>query len=117
MTVKLTGADLNAFMTDREVWKDGYWYDDAEWTVDGHPDDLEYTFEDGQGVPPAAKVTLNYGAYYTGSDVGATFYDLESVLRKWLKARTVTVVAVEVPNAEVENFKADLKARKWKVVA
>lgn len=93
-----TGADLNAFMADKDVWKDGYWYDDVYCEVNCKVDDLNYAFEGEDVIPPEAVVIIEGGEFYVGPDVDSTFYDFEERLTNWMKARGVSVLVLEVDN-------------------
>ena len=114
--IKLTGAEMNAFMTDKSVWDGGKWYDDLYAEVDGVPSDLDMDF-DKAGFAPDAKVRVEGGVLYRGGQFDAVFDDFETILRRWKKARTVTVVTLEVPNEQVEAFKASAKSAGCRVLA
>lgn len=106
MSVKLTGADLKAFMEDKAFWTDGRWYEEAVLSINGgEPFDW-----DGEPIDPADKITWHGGMVYDNADIGSTFYDLETELKRWLKKRAVTVVVLEVDNAKVDMIVSMLKA-------
>lgn len=122
MSVKLSGAEMNAFMVDPAVWGEegnwsGRWYDDAYVEVDGEQDDLEYTFRsDDSKLPADAKVTVEGGCLYRGEDANSPWDDFEKFLRRWLKARSVTTLVLEVPNEQVEAIRGLLEARGVRVL-
>lgn len=103
MTVKLTGADYKAFLEDASVWKEGYWFESDHVTVNGEEVGDDY---DETTLDDADKVTITGGCLYLGSDIGAESIDYEKRLRKWLKARTVTTVVLEINNDQLENHLA-----------
>lgn len=103
MSVKLRGADYKAFLNDSKVWKEGYWFDASELLVDGEDVGDDY---DESDLPDEARVTVSNGCFYAGPEVNSTFYDYETVLRKWLKARTVTTVVLEVANDKLEEYRS-----------
>lgn len=112
MSVKLTGAEFLAFMNDKAFWYDGRWYEDAVISINGGE---EFDW-DGEAIAPTDKIIWQGGCLYETADVGSISYDLERKLRAWLKARSVTTFLVEVPNEQVEAFRAHLKAKKLAVV-
>ena len=113
--MKLTGAEFNAFMVDPAVWTEGKWYDDLYAEVDGVPHDLDIDFAKDP-LPVSAKVRVEGGCLYRDGGVNSTFDDFESALRKWLKARTVTIVTLEVPNSQMAALKNQAKDCKWRIL-
>lgn len=104
MTVKLTGADWNAFMQDKAEWPEGAYYQDEELHVNG-----DHMGNDGASddLPLDAKVSVRGGEFYPSAK-DREFYSFERKLRAWLKARTVTTVVLEVDNEELPYLKTML---------
>lgn len=116
MTVECTGAEFNAFMQDKEVWQDGNWFDDVCCRIDGQQSDLDYAFEGEDILPPDAKVEIGGGEFHISQEPNSTFYDFESRLRLWLKARKVTTLVIEVANDKVAGVKGLLQIDGVKVL-
>lgn len=117
MTVTCTGAEFNAFMTDKQVWRDDHWFDDVAATVDGRPDELDYCFSGEDFLPPAASVEITGGEYHVGPGVGSTFYSFEQTLADWLKRRTSTIMVIEVPNDAVAALTQSLGVYSARVIS
>lgn len=105
--VKLTGAEWAAFMDDKAEWPEGAWFDDEQITVNGTAWEEGW---DGEQLEPSDKVVLIGGAFYP-DESARTFFDSEAKVRKWLKARNVTILTIEVVNEAAADLKAELKAR------
>jgi hypothetical protein len=108
--VKLTGQEYNDFCNS-DVWgKDWYW-DETLFLHNGKEvDDL------GE-LDPTDEVILLEGTVFKGSTHDAVAVDALAFVRKWLKARTVTTLMVEVPKDQIEAFKADMRAKRLKVLS
>lgn len=102
MTVKLTGADLNAFMADAEFWANGRWYEDAMVSINGG----EYFDWDGETIEPEDMISWDGGIVYDSDRTGAGSRSLEPEIRKWMKARSVATIVIEVN----KDHEADVRA-------
>lgn len=122
--VKVYGADLIRFF---EEWPPG-----PDWAIS---DDAQVAVVDGSlrwvgllpaeeypnapHVQPKEEYTLTHGYLWWQnqqrvSPLGADPI-LVDVLRRWMRAKEFTTLAVEVPREEVEAFRALCAERKWRV--
>lgn len=106
MTVKLTGAELNAFMADKSFWWDGRWYQDAVISVN----EGDWFDWDGEKIEAQDQVRWQGGDVYDNEDVGSTFYSLEAELKKWLKKQTTTVIVLQVDKDKLTDALAAIGA-------
>jgi hypothetical protein len=107
--VKMTGAEYTEF-TAAEWGPDWYW-DETRFLHNGVAKD------DIGAVVPTDEVILVEGTIYKGQEANSACIDALPFARKWLKARAVTSLIVEVPNDQVAAFKADMKAKSFKVLS
>lgn len=91
MTLKLKGADLKAFMEDREFWWDGRWYEEAELSINGGP----WFDWDGEEIKDTDSLRWRGGVVYDGPD-DRDGYGLQPKLLAWLKGRVHTLVVLEI---------------------
>ncbi len=123
--MKIKGADIIAFF---QEWPPGtdVCYDSCTFTEGEVPEGSTVAtlhLSDEYGSPgaivdPTAKYDLEFGTldWQGKGPVPAGFNsDFVAVVRKWLKARTVTSLSVTVPNEAVEAFKEYCASQKWKV--
>jgi hypothetical protein len=123
MSVRIKGADLIRFF---EEWPpgEGGFYDDCpvagaadgsfRW-IDGYDD---YDYELAPRIDPAKTYKVAYGELGwqgEGPPPAEWTDDLTAWIKRWLKAQTTTALVVDVPNGEVEAFRAMCKERGWKV--
>jgi len=122
MTVKIRGADLIRFFKEWPPGEGGY-YDDCPVTEAESGglrwiEDLDgFDYETAPRVEPDKTYTVKYGEIGwqgQGSPPAGWTDDLTLWLRRWLKAQTTTSLAVDVPNGEVEAFRALCRERGWK---
>lgn len=72
----------------------------------------------GERIQPDLTYTVHAGYLgWQGSGPAPADFDedFERVIKRWIKARTVTALVIEVPKAEVEAARALCKERGWKV--
>lgn len=112
MSVKCTGAELNAFLDDPAFWKvggdDHTWYDDAVMTMDG---------ADWDGDPkaePTSKCVIE-GGVVCGFVIGPAEPSVEAYFRRWKKAQTSVLFTGNCPKEAFEAVKAAVKAAGGKV--
>ena len=91
--IKTTGAEFRAFYTDPAIWKEGVYHEDGIFLVGG--EELDFS-EDLESVPPNVVMKIDGGVIFDGDER----LDFEKVFRKWKKARTVVVLAIEVKRAD-----------------
>ncbi|ARK07550.1 hypothetical protein LAV_00175 [Sphingobium phage Lacusarx] len=107
--VKMTGAEFTAF-TAADWGPDAYW-DDTVFRHNGEEvDDLGT-------VEPTDEIVILSGIVIFGYEAGAKAECALKFARKWLKSQSHTSITVEVPNGDIATFKADMKARGFKVLA
>ena len=109
-SVKLTGQEYNEFCNS-DVWGEDWYWDETLFLYNGKEvDDL------GE-LAPIDEVVVLEGTVFKGSTHDAVAVDAVAFVRKWLKARTVVTVMVEVPKDQLVEFKAAMKAKKLKVLS
>lgn len=105
MTVKLTGAQWNAFV--RNPWPEDWWVDDEEITVNGVPTKDPADIKDTDVI----QVT---GGYVSGvaNEEGeeAVLHSFERLIRKWLKEQTTASLSVTCQKDRVQEVTAAIKA-------
>jgi len=116
MAVQCTGAEIRAFFLDQKFWCDEEgdeftYYDDAEITVDGQPDDDL----DHEKVPDGAIVRVDGGSV-SGRVVGPERPTLAAYLRRWLKDQNTTRVVFEISKDKLDALLAAAKGVGAKVV-
>lgn len=103
MTVKCTGVEFNQFVTSLP---EGVWFDDFGCTINGFPDELSYSFKDGEAIPEDAEVVIFGGELHDDPDNPRTFHSLEHRLARWLRQRKFITLVIEVPNGKVAAIKS-----------
>lgn len=89
--MKTTGRQWNAFLAS---WPDGWWYDDADVTVNGVD---ENDASAPQEIPDTAKVELTSGTIFEGPSYRDAGRSLVRQFRKWERAKKYDTFMVEVP--------------------
>ena len=98
MTVKATGAEIQAFM--KSDWDDGFWMDDYIFEVNGEEVGSEFEEEE---LNPDDKVKIIRGEIY--DEEMSLVCSLESYFKKWRKKQAETVLVVSAPNDKLEAIK------------
>jgi hypothetical protein len=110
MTVRCTGAEFMAFMTDQNVWKAGYYFDDASGTINGEDTEFDFDFDnDPAAIAPDAEVKLISGVFYHGETFQAENEPFTAVLKRWLKARATATLVIDIPKDQQDALRAVLK--------
>lgn len=117
--MKIKGQDIIDFF---KTWPPGdrVYVEEVPFEEDENGVLREYAENSNTGAPvdPAEVYDVKYGClgWQGDGDPPSDFDDdFVRVLRKWLKAKTTTVLVVEVPNEEVQAAKDFLKSKGWKV--
>lgn len=119
MSRKYLGADIIAFFKEWPPGEDAYMEEAPFETTD--TDDLLLVSPDDESGPkmdPAVKYLFGYGLIGwqgEGDPPAGWDDDMPRVFRKWLKARTVTTLIVEVPNDKAADLRASLLSQGFKV--
>jgi hypothetical protein len=104
MAVKMTGAEWNAWMADKAAWPDGAYYEDEDMKIDG-----VQVGDDGVAGDLAAdaKVSISGGRFYEsdGPVDWSNSKSFEAVARRWLKARSVETIVVEINRDDAAAFR------------
>ena len=101
MTIKMSGAEFNAFYSDPAMWPEGVYHDDQIITINGVIVDDDCTPNDNDLV----SITGGYVTDEDGGDLGT----LESYIRKWRKKQNTVVLLVECDMAKVDCVKDAVK--------
>lgn len=112
--VKITGAQLLAFMNDKAAWpgEDGdTWYEDALFAVNG----VEVEDYDPEQVPFDSIVSVTGGVVF-GPELPNDGVSLETHLRRWIKRQNTVMLLVECSQQKVDEVKAAIKAAGGKIV-
>ena len=109
MPIKLTGAQLKAFLNDTEFWPEGRWMDDDVVERNG---EVEEDF-DWLSAADTDSIKLIDGVVFedNGDEVGG----LVPLARRWLKAQTSTCFLVTVDKTKEEEIKALIRKAGGKV--
>lgn len=111
MATKTTGAEFKRYYNDKTAWKEDWWHENEEITIDGRPgEDIEI-----EAVADGAKIVIYGGIIYEGDyqNEGAS---MESHFKKWRKAQSVEFLTIEVPKDKSESLIAAVVAAGGKVV-
>lgn len=117
--MRARGADLIAFWREWPPGK-GVCQDDAPFAENDHGALCTVDAYGNPVVPidPATTYALDYGALAwqgEGPQPPAFDADLVRVFRRWLKARTVTTLVIEVLNDDVASARHLIESRGWKI--
>lgn len=112
MPTKTTVAEFRDFYRDETVWANDAWYEDLQITIDGKEaiDDIDWTNIPDR-LTPETPMTISGGVLFRPKAKGSMEneeFNLETVFKRWRKAKTVTNLVVTIPNDKVEAFKSYL---------
>ncbi len=106
--VKMTGAEFMQFTA--EPWGPDWYWDETVFLHNGvEKDDIGECAETDE-------VVILEGTIFKGQEIASVSIDALPFARKWLKARTITSLTVEVPKDQIEAFKADMAAKGLRVL-
>lgn len=110
MPTKTTVAEFRDFYKDETVWANDAWYEDLQITIDGKEaiDDIDWTSIPAH-LTPEMSMTISGGAFIRPKSKGSMEneeFNLETIFKRWRKAKTVTTMVATIPNDKVEAFKA-----------
>jgi len=110
MPTKTTVAEFRDFYNDDTVWANEAWHEDLSIIIDGNEadDDIDWT-----SIPanftPEMPMTISGGTLIRPKSKGsmeADEFNLETIFKRWKKAKAVTTLVATIPNDKVEAFKA-----------
>lgn len=110
MATKTTVAEFRDFYNDDTVWANEAWYDGLYLTIDGNQaeDDIDWT-NIPEHLAPETPMTISGGVLFRPKSKGSMEseeFNLETIFKRWKKAKTVTTLVATIPNDKVEAFKA-----------
>ncbi len=109
MPVKTTGIEFKRFYSDPQIWREGVFHDDTEFTVN------DVTFEDDiSTVADDAIITISGG--FLSNDANEVLGSFERVFKKWKKNQSIRTLVVEVPNESADEFQAIIKLLGCKII-
>jgi hypothetical protein len=106
--VKVTGEEFLKFYNDASIWKDGVYYEDTVFSVNGvEVDDLTEALLDTDAVSFSGGFITNENGDDLGTFTGA--------FRKWKKQQTTAVFVVECDISKVDYVKQCVRQSGGKV--
>ncbi|ACO94363.1 hypothetical phage protein [Shigella phage Ag3] len=109
MSVKMKGAEFNAYYHDDEYWVNGAWHDDHCIKVNG-----EYREDVDADIPDDADVVIESGVVYVpvegGSGAEENEVQLVSHFKKWRKQRNFSFIVVTVEKDKVADVRQALRS-------
>ena len=108
MTVKATGAEIQAFM--KSDW-DECWMDDYVFEINGTEIGSEFEEEE---LNPDDNVKIICGEIYDGEM--SRLCSLESYFKKWRKKQAESVLVVNAPNDKLEAIKTAIEQAGGKIL-
>jgi hypothetical protein len=111
MACKMNGAEFKAFYT--SDWGNEAFWDDYEIEVNG--ESIVTDYEDAK-IDDTDQVRILSGVVYVDGEYGGKHVAADTFARRWLKARTISTLVVEVPNDQVDAFKSDMKSKGLRVL-
>lgn len=119
---RVRGSDLIAFWAEWPVGDDVYI---EECPFDMGADGVLYLADDRGNpttvpVEPDQEYPFDYGCFGWqghGPEPKGFNDDFRAVFRKWVKARSLATVTVDVPKDKLDDFKALMAERGWKVTS
>jgi hypothetical protein len=89
--MKATGKQWNDFLNS---WPEGWWFDDADVTINGVSDESP---DAPERIENTDRIELSCGVLFNGREESAEGVSLVTAFRKWIKAQNYDTLQVEVP--------------------
>jgi hypothetical protein len=109
--IKCTGAEWLRFYDDKDFWPEDAWHEGELLIVNG------VNYEEGEhdlsSVHADAVMRITGGVVYGLPEDSVS---LETHFKRWKRKQATTTFVVEIPNTDIEYFKAQVKICKGKIL-